>query len=263
MSFRDAGWVWEGLGTHAGVWPSLYGIGEGYRYFGVPGVNFMFHPNNEIAFTKLKDAPRVVADISKWNFEHVKENGYEVGFKGVHDPDPETIRAEAENLSRLSTHFPNLVGGIIDDASGMFRFESYGTSGPADIRSALHSANRNLRLWVVVYANELDDEKWQLLLPHMDVANLWLWKSEEIPNLEAHVAHCAAKFPGKSIIVGSYLRDFTLRTGVPMDRLKLQYETMLKLWEQGRIEGFSILGAFLIDQDVEQAEWVKGFLGER
>ena len=63
-SFREAGWVWEGFATHAGVKPTLYGVGEGWRWFGVPGVNFMFHPNNEIAFRKLQDAPRVVADLS-------------------------------------------------------------------------------------------------------------------------------------------------------------------------------------------------------
>lgn len=282
-SFREAGWVWEGFATHAGVKPTLYGVGEGYRWFGVPGVNFMFHPNNETAFRKINGKDRVgrtssfatasnedvrptriVADISKWDFEYARnEGGYEIGFVGVHDPRPERIREEAENLSLMSTRFPNIVGGIIDDANGMFRHESYEAGGPAGVRGALLKHNPNLQLWAVVYANELDKPEWNLLKPHIDVVNLWLWTCQEIPNLAAHVAHCRRQFPDQQIIVGSYLHDFPSRANMPLDLLQQQYETMLGLWEQGEIVGYNILGAFYIDQAVEQAEWVREFLAER
>lgn len=260
-SFREAGWVWEGFATHAGVWPTLYGIGEGYRYFGVPGVNFMFHPNDEVAMRKLSEAPRVVCDISKWQFEHVGQDGHEVGFTGVHDARPERIREEAANLSRLSRRFPNVQGGIIDDASNMFRHKSYAEVA-AGIKAAL-TAEAELRLWVVVYSHQVELAEWDTLKPHMDVVNLWLWDCREIPRLEEHVAHCERQFPGIRIVVGSYLRDFPSRAGVPLELLREQYEGMLRLWEAGRIEGYNILGAFLIDQDEAQAEWVRGFLGER
>jgi hypothetical protein len=220
----------------------------------------MFHPNTEVNFRKLADAPRVVADISKWQFEHVLNvQGGEIGFKGVHDARPERIREEADNLCRLAARFPNIRGGIIDDASNMFAHAG-GDIGPAEISEALKQACDDLRLWVVVYANQLHLEEWAPFKPHLDVVNLWLGDCREIPNLEAHVVHCERQFPGKAIVVGSYLRDFPSRTGVPLDLLARQYETMLRLWEAGRIEGFNILGAFLIDQDAPQAEWVRGFL---
>jgi len=261
-SFRESGWVWEGFATHAGVKPTLYGVGEGWRWFGVPGVNFMFHPNNEIAFRKLADAPRVVADISKWDFEYARnEGGHEMGFIGVHDPRPERIREEAANLSRMAAQFPNITGGIVDDASNMFALEGYGESGAASIRTALREHDPELDLWVVVYANQLDKPEWDLLKPHMDIVNLWLWDCREIPNLPEHLAHCRRVFPDQRIIIGSYLHDFTSRQNMPLDLLQLQYETMLRLWEAGEIEGFNILGAFYIDQAPEQAEWVRGFLG--
>jgi len=261
-SFREAGWVWEGLATVA-IDPTLYGVGEGYRWFGVPGVNYMFHPNNEIAFGKLAEAPRIVADISKWYFERLRsEGGGENGFVARHDPRPERIRDEAENLSRLSRQFPNIVGAMIDDAHGMFGHESYAAGGPAAVREALHRHNPDLKLWVVVYANELDKPEWDLLKPHMDVVSLWLWNCAEIPNLAEHVAHCRRQFPDQEIIVGSYLHDYPSRTHMPLDLLAQQYETMLRLWEQGEIAGYSIIGGFFIDQAVAQAEWVRGFLAE-
>jgi hypothetical protein len=40
-SFRDAGWVWEGQGIDPKVPPSIYGIGQGARYFGLSRVNYL------------------------------------------------------------------------------------------------------------------------------------------------------------------------------------------------------------------------------
>ena len=259
-SFREAGWVWEGVATAAGVWPTIYGVGEGARYFGLSGVNFMFHPNTVSNLRKLADVPRVVCDISKWCFEHVGEPGSEIGFTGVHRGDPATVLAEAENLSRVSLACPNVVGGIIDDFTTLV--DRYGVTAAQvpDFRAALHSANPHLDLWVVAYSHQLDLDLWPALAPYIDVANLWLWNCQEIPRLEQHVDRCRTVFGDTPLIVGSYLRDFPSRRGVPLDLLARQYETMHRLWQQGRILGFSILGAFLIDQDIPQAEWVRDFL---
>jgi len=65
-SMAEAGWVWEGIGFDPGVEPTVYGVGEGATYFGVPGANFIFHPNNEVNFAKLSHVPKVTGDISKW-----------------------------------------------------------------------------------------------------------------------------------------------------------------------------------------------------
>src|SRR4030065_280954 len=46
-SFRDLGWVWEGQGIDPKVPPSIYGLGQGARYFGLSRVNYLFHPNDE------------------------------------------------------------------------------------------------------------------------------------------------------------------------------------------------------------------------
>jgi hypothetical protein len=259
-SFRQSGWVWEGVATHAGVWPTIYGVGEGARHFDLDGVWFMFHPNTPVNLAKLADVPRVVCDISKWVFEHVGEPGAEVGFKGVHHGDPATILAEAENLSRLSLQFPNIVGGVIDDLTCAVSQGGLHRDAVADVAAALKSANPRLELQVVAYTHELDQPLWGEIAEFVDVVTLWLWNCQEIPELAQHVAHCARVFGDVPIVMGSYLRDFPSRAGVPLRLLERQYETMLRLWEQGDLQGFSLLGAFLIDQDVPQAEWVREFL---
>src|SRR5512136_825555 len=63
-SFRDAGWVWEGQGIDPKVPPSIYGLGQGARYFGLSRANFLFHPNDVYALELLKDYDEVTCDIS-------------------------------------------------------------------------------------------------------------------------------------------------------------------------------------------------------
>ena len=68
-SFRDVGWVWEGQGIDRGVPPSIYGLGQGARYFGLSRANYLFHPNDEHALRLLSDYKEVTCDISKWGWE--------------------------------------------------------------------------------------------------------------------------------------------------------------------------------------------------
>jgi len=262
-SFREAGWVWEGFATHGGIWPTIYGVGEGARYFGLDKLHFMFHPNTEQNLAKVAEFGEVVADISKWKFKHVKnESGYEIGFTAWHDGTPETVRAEAENLGRLSLNVPNLTGGIIDDFTVLV--DRYGCTVEQQKRlfAALRSGNPALKMWVVVYHSQLDKDYWPPIASDVDIVNLWVGKSDDLPNLTAYVDRCAEVFPGKPIIVGSYLHDYGNRCGMAMDLLRTQYEIMLRLWETGKIQGYSIIGGALIDQDVIQAEWVRSFLAE-
>ena len=47
---------------------------------------------------------------------------------------------------------------------------------------------------------------------------------------------------------------------VPMDLLKLQWERLLWHIREGTVDGYSILGAVLIDGQQQQANWVRDFI---
>ena len=47
----ETGWVWEGLAFDPGVQPTIYGVGEGTKYFGLDKANFIFHPNTSFIFS--------------------------------------------------------------------------------------------------------------------------------------------------------------------------------------------------------------------
>ncbi|MCB9783336.1 MAG: hypothetical protein H6751_10285 [Candidatus Omnitrophica bacterium] len=256
MKLRDIGWIWEGQGLDPGVFPSIFGVGEGAEYFGLDRVQFMFHPNNDLAMRKLSDKKEVVCDISKWKFYNPPQGGT------AHQVDSslESVAREAENVSRLSTNYPNITGAIHDDMKGLVEKSKISVNQYGKIYDALKKHNPSLKLWSVVYTHELDAEVWAGFTPFMDIINLWVWKSEDLVNLEEDLDHCRMIFPDKPINLGCYLRDYTLVAPVPMDRLKHQWDCVLRFANEGLIDGYSILAAVLIDGHQEQANWVRDFI---
>ena len=67
-------------------------------------------------------------------------------------------------------------------------------------------------------------------------------------------------FPGKQISVGSYIRDYRAMRANPLDKIELQYETMLRLWQQGRIDGYNVLSACELDIATAECEWIRDFI---
>ncbi len=256
-TFRDIGWVWEGQGIDPGVPPSIYGLGQGARYFGLSRANFLFHPNDEYALDLLKDYDEVTCDISKWGWVW-DENGRPV-CKATSDPS--TVRAEGEKVAQLAKQFQNVTGVYCDDLLGlMHRFE-YGPREFGDIRADIRELNPTLKLWTVVYTHEFEEaDFWTAMRPHIDVVTLWIWKSEDIVHMPEYVDQCRALFPDKPIVMGVYLRDYTKVAPVPVDLVKRQMEGIAQLVEKGKLSGYSILAAVLIDGHRPQANAVRDFI---
>ena len=229
-SFGDIGWVWEGQGIDPGVPPSIYGLGQGARYFGLSRANFLFHPNDVHSLRLLQDYDEVTCDISKWGWEWNEDGRPACKPKG----DPVTVRTEGENVARLSREFPNITGVYCDDLLGLMKQFNYSPKEFGSIRSAIR--RQGLRL------------------------TLWIWKSEDIVHMPQYVDQCRELFPDKPIIMGVYLRDYTKVAPIPVDLIKSQMEGIADLVEKGKLSGYSILAAVLIDGHRPQADAVRDFI---
>ncbi|NUQ61211.1 MAG: hypothetical protein HUU20_01915 [Pirellulales bacterium] len=251
----DAGWCWDGQGFNGGVDPSIFGAGEGARWFGLDRECFMFHPNNSLAMEKLRGFKEVVCEISKWKVRRC-ENGVAHFLDGT----IQTKIEEAAMVGRLSKDYPIISGAIDDDLLGIIKREKLKPEQYAAVHAALKKNNPGLRLWTVVYTHELAKESWAGFEPYMDIVHLWEWDASRLPELPRHIDRCREIFPGKPINLGCYLRDFTKKQGVAMDMLKVQWELVRKYVADATIEGYSILGGFLVDMHPEQATWVRDFI---
>jgi hypothetical protein len=259
-AFRDLGWVWEGQGIDPGVPPSIYGLGQGARYFGLSRVNYLFHANDVHALRLLADYDEVTCDISKWGWTWTADG------RPVCTPksDPATVRAEGENVARLAPEFPNVTGVYCDDLLGLMKRYDYGPGEFGGIRAAVRKLNPGLKLWTVVYTHEFEEaDFWRRMSPHIDVVTLWIWKSENILHMREYVEHCREVFPDKPIVMGVYLRDYTKVAPIPVDLVVSQMEGIADLVDEGKLAGYSILAAVLIDGHRPQADAVRDFIAAR
>jgi len=256
-SFRDLGWVWEGQGIDPQVPPSIYGLGQGARYFGLSRVNFLFHPNDVHALRLLQGYDEVVCDISKWGWEWSADGRPACKAKSDHA----TVTAEGENVARLARQFPNVTGAYCDDLLGLMKQFKYGPKEFAGVRAAIRKVNPAIRLWTVVYTHELEQVGfWTEMRPHIDVVTLWIWDSDNLVHMPRYVDQCRKLFPDKPIVMGVYLRDYAKVAPVPVDRVKRQMEGIADLVGKGKLAGYSILAAVLIDGHRPQADAVRDFI---
>lgn len=256
MRFADVGWCWEGQGLDPGVDPSILGVGDGCRFFGLTRANYMFHPNTEFAMQHMAWLDEVTLDIAKWGYQDTEHGGTD----HLVDARPERVRAEAELTSRLSLKYPNITGAFHDDMLGLARREKMTPEQYAEVYAAVKQHNPDLKLWVVIYTHELDAPEWQDFAQFIDIVNLWIWNATELPRQDEGIARCREVFPDKPLMMGAYLRDYPTVGPVPLDMVKVQWGSILRNVQSGVLQGYSILSGNLIDGQLEQATWIRDFI---
>jgi hypothetical protein len=237
--------------------PSIYGLGQGARYFGLSRANFLFHPNDEHALRLLEDYDEVTCDISKWGWTWNADGRPACTAMGG----PAIVRSEGEKVARLAERFPNVTGVYCDDLLGLMKRFQYGPEEFGGIRDAIRARNPALKLWTVVYTHEFEQaDFWTKMRPHIDVVTLWIWESQNIGHMHQYVDQCRKLFPDKPIVMGVYLRDYTKVAPIPVERVLLQMEGIADLIAKDKLAGYSILAAVLIDGHRAQADAVRDFI---
>lgn len=260
MKMVRAGWVWEGTGFDPGVLPTVYGVGEGVRYFGVPGATFIFHPNNRTNLAKLSHAEAVVADISKWVWYETKAENGRFTFAQRRGDNPETAAEEGEKLSALALEFPNIRGAFIDDTHWVSKHPAFTEDNPRKIKEAVQRRKSSLDLRIVAYTHELEQDWLDCWKDSVDVISLWVADSSELPKTKEYVERCRMVFQKQKIEMGIYLRDYSKRRPVALDLLECELDAIRGLLASGDLAGYDILGACLIDQHPEQAGLIRSYI---
>ena len=118
---------------------------------------------------------------------------------------------------------------------------------------------RKLDLAVVVYTNQIDPGIVPIL-KDVDVVLFWTWRAADLKHLEANFRRLKELLPGKRVVLGCYLWDFSNAQPMPLDEMKKQSELGLKWLKAGEIEGMVFLGTNIMDKNLKTVEWTREWI---
>ncbi|MBI3117858.1 MAG: DUF1080 domain-containing protein, partial [Candidatus Hydrogenedentes bacterium] len=172
---------------------------------------------------------------------------------------PFTYTETIARVRRVAAQFPQLEGVLLDDMSSVQVDKGLKPEHLHAIPEALGEDHARLRVWGVLYTMNFGVPGIDEYIRELDVINLWTWLARDIPNLEANVATCEQRYPGKPIVLGLYLYDYGEGRPMPRALLAQQCETALKLAQAGRIKGIVFL---TINNDAAAVDWVRDWVEE-
>ncbi len=270
----DQIWIWDGVIGYAypNPGPSIYGLGDTASFFKSPNVMYLWGENNEIALDRLRDFKRVVLDITKSRpvLKTVSIEGEEKPQKAYFDTligedtgtAADVSRDEAQNVSRLSTEYSNVVGAINDDLSP--HYIKHGHATPAQMQNiyeTLKQHNSALDLYGVFYGEHFGLPRLAEYVPYVDIVNIWVGNpNQDLDKLDEYIDQCPQVFAGKPILLGLYLYDYVDCQPIHRKLLEFQFNKAVQYIKEDRIIGCTILAAALLDKIPDTVHWVKGYL---
>ncbi|MBR2372920.1 MAG: hypothetical protein IKA87_01675 [Lentisphaeria bacterium] len=217
------------------------------EYFGVDNVMYVYGPHNDEMFELHKPCRKLLC--------HLGRNCRTPGAQNTSDAE------EAENLSKYSLKYPNIVGGVVDDMTGNYG-KNYSLREYQAIYDGLHKHNPDLELFGVVYTWELDMKKELMTVARcIDHVILWFWWKTDLMEMDLALEKCRALFPGKPIMLGIFMFDYGASC-LPNSAATMHYhlEKARRHLAAGKIQEIVILGDREIEKCPEAAEYIRDYL---
>ena len=207
---RENTWVWGGPTPSWGGSMAKDASIQAANYFGFDNVMYVYGPHTEEMFEIHKNCRKIIC--------HLGGNCRTEGAQQLGDVE------EAENLSRMSLKYPNIVGGVIDDMIGNCGAR-YSRNLYMEMHKALKAHNPKLESYSVVYTHELDSPMLQAFrnMEFPDRIILWTWNKNDLPGLEMNVEKTRYLFPGRKIMMGLFMFDYGL-TVLPNDLPSIAFQ---------------------------------------
>lgn len=181
---------------------------------------------------------------------------WEITADGAGGP-PFVYKERIAQVLRLAQKYPQIEGVVLDDMSSSGMDKGFRAENIAHIRELLGEANKRIKIWGVVYTMNLERPGMNECIKELDVILLCEWFGDKVGDLEKHVAHCEKLFPGKPIVLGTYLYDYGQNKRMTPDLLERQYSLARELFRKGRIKGIEFT---TIDNDADAVAWTADWI---
>jgi hypothetical protein len=183
-----------------------------------------------------------------------------VGASGV------TKDWERKQVLNMAHHVPNIVGVYLDD---FFHDEgkdlaSLSLEQLREIQGQIKGPDKKMDMYVTFYARQLKLPITEYL-KLIDVITLWMWKPEELANVDSYLTNLEQMVPGCRKMVGVYTTALQENrsppwTSMPISLMKKQCEQALGWLRRGRIEGIIVYGGTTLDLRYEAVDWTREWI---
>ncbi len=181
---------------------------------------------------------------------------WEISADGAGGP-PFVYTQRIAQLKKLIAKYPQIEGVLLDDMSTVGIDKGLKPQHVGQVRTLLHTQCPAAKLWGVLYTMSFNRPDIDAYVQQLDGIVLAVWHAKELVHLEADVAHCEKRYPGKPILLALYLYDYGDGRRIPMDLLKQQCQTALQLAQAGRIQGIVFV---TIDDDAQAVQWTADWI---
>ena len=244
---NDNLWVWGGPTPYWGGSMADDTLVRGARYFNAENIVYVYGPTNDKMMQLHSGFKRMLCQVNS----QCRTPGAQGSMSD---------ESNAEELSRLSLKYPNIVGAMCDDVATYFRRQVLPEAFEARYK-ALKKYNDKLKMYGVVYVHELAQKDFSLIHPYLDTVNLWFWHMDEILDYDRNILLCQERFPGKPIIQGIFLHEYGISDAGTLPQLLVyQLDKAREYMTRGIVEGVIILGDREIKKWPESSAAVRNYL---
>ena len=198
---------------------------------------------------------------------HDRQGAMSCGLKGLRllsdGKPPDLAGARIHTTSQFPGHDAfHLLAGSPGAAKESHYTAQVGLDDLAEARQRMAGLGRPIGLAAVVYGHQLDPAIAPLLAP-MDTVLFWTWTPPELEGLERNFTRLKQLLPGKKVLLGCYMWNFSAPPGpMPLPLLKRQCDLGLRWLKAGDIEGMIFLATNICDLGLEAVEWTRRWIAE-
>lgn len=249
---RDKLWLWSHV---AGSYNGMFGLPgktrisptEAAFYMGIPNV-FMLH---------REGTPEPPLDQFALPFESLREVVW-----GIVGESGKTEDKERQMVLDLALHNHKISGVVMDDffvGANDGKLASLTIPQIKEMKQRLHTASKNLDLWVVLYEHQLDKPLTDYL-SLCEYVQFWTWYGKNLADLRPNYEKARKLSGGAKMALGIYWWDFGEKKPLSMDLMKSQCEIGLDLVKKGQCEALVFCGSWLCDRGLETVAWTRDWI---
>lgn len=174
---------------------------------------------------------------------------------------------ERKQVLEMAAKTPNFVGVYLDD---FFHDKPGAEVGSLtvdqlrDVQRQIKTPQKKMDIYLTFYAHQLKLPVAEHL-KQIDVVGLWMWKPDELSNVDSYLISLNKLAPQCRIMLGLYTTILNENktpgwTGMPIPMMKKQCEQALAWLRQGRIEGIIVYGGTTFDLGFQAVDWTRDWI---